>query len=600
MLHLRLVNTGSAGKTRGFGMGVAYHAHARFLDRQGQKITVPAPVDPQTPTVPWWYDWIAMNAAALRRAGFTAILYPPVCKTQSGHFNTGDGYGVYDQYDIGSKNQMGSVETRFGNREQLQRSIAVAHACGLDVYIDVVLHQLIGGDNGVYRYLGANGAAGIGRFPKNPGCFRGAPPRRPEDPVPVPVDDFSFGDELVYVNCEPPGYTINGMTDFGDWLTRSLDCQGYRVDDTKGMAVAFVKHWMNTKAMAGRFCVSEYFDGSPQNLYGWAESAMGGRSLVFDFTTHFGLQSMCDDPGFDMRQLDGLGYTALDPLHSATFVDNPDTDLSPGEPIISNKLLAYAFLLTAEGYPFVYHKDYSTEPGCYGLKPWIDNLVWIHENLASGNTLSRYADPQVFVHERQGHPGLLTAISKDPWNRHTATCATSFGSNVQLHDYTGRHQDIWTDGEGRATFTVPSNAFGTGQSYLCFSRSGQGTPPALQPRSTTQVFFGAADLDIAPARDGGTAVGRVWTAAGTHIAAEFRGLLAPWPRGASIVVELFDPAGASLASTRVGSNGTAGLQTTVRRGGWHSFTTTGTDLPRGAGAPFELGVTYTATQEFSP
>ncbi len=31
-------------------MGVAYHAHARFLDPQGHKITVPAPVDPQTPT----------------------------------------------------------------------------------------------------------------------------------------------------------------------------------------------------------------------------------------------------------------------------------------------------------------------------------------------------------------------------------------------------------------------------------------------------------------------------------------------------------------------------------------------------------------------
>ena len=130
-------------------MGVAYHAHARFLDRQGHKITVPAPVDPQTPMAPWWYDWIAMNAAAMRCAGFTAILYPPVCKTQSGHFNTGDGYGVYDQYDIGSKNQMGSVETRFGSREQLQSSIAIAHACGLDVYIDVVLHLLVGGNNGV-------------------------------------------------------------------------------------------------------------------------------------------------------------------------------------------------------------------------------------------------------------------------------------------------------------------------------------------------------------------------------------------------------------------------------------------------------------------
>ena len=581
-------------------MGVAYHAHARFLDQHGNKITVPAPIDPQTPHVAWWYDWIAMNAAALGRAGFTAVLYPPVCKTQSGHFNTGDGYGVFDQYDIGSKNQMGSIETRFGNREQLQRSIAVAHACGLDVYIDTVMHQLIGGNNGVYRYLGAHGTPRIGRFPKDPGCFRGNPPRRPEDPVPVPRDDFSFGDELVYVNCAPPGYTTHGMIDFGDWLTRSLDCDGYRVDDVKGTAVAFIKEWMNTKSMAGKFCVSEYFDANPQSLFGWANVAMGGRSAVFDFTTHFGLQRMCDDPGFDMRQLEGLGYTALDPFHSATFVENPDTDLSPGENIGNNKLLAYAFILTTEGYPFVFHKDYSTEPGCYGLKRWIDNLVWIHENLAAGSTVTRHADAQTFIYERQGHPGLLTAISKDPFDRHTITCPTNFGANIQLHDYTGRHPDIRTDGAGQVTFTMPSNAFGSGQSYLCFSRAGLGGSPALNHRSTTQTFFGARDLDIAPVLDGEATVGRVWAAQGTTISARFRAQLAHWPAHASITLAAVGPDSAALASARIGSADTVECRGTVRQDGWQSFKTAATGLPADSGVPFELTVTYTATQELSP
>src|SRR5579862_8068700 len=123
-------------------MGVAYHAHARFLDAHGNRVTVAAPSDADTPHAPWWYDWIAANALGLRRAGFTATLYPPVCKTQSGHAPSGDGYGVFDQYDVGSKLQQGSVETRFGDRERLQRSIAIAHACGLDVYVDVVMHQL--------------------------------------------------------------------------------------------------------------------------------------------------------------------------------------------------------------------------------------------------------------------------------------------------------------------------------------------------------------------------------------------------------------------------------------------------------------------------
>jgi hypothetical protein len=64
-------------------MGVIYHAHARFLDRKQGRVTVPAPVDPGTPNAPWWYDYIASKALA--QAGFTAIMYPPVSKTQSGH-----------------------------------------------------------------------------------------------------------------------------------------------------------------------------------------------------------------------------------------------------------------------------------------------------------------------------------------------------------------------------------------------------------------------------------------------------------------------------------------------------------------------------------
>jgi hypothetical protein len=208
------------------------------------------------------------------------------------------------------------------------------------------------------------------------------------------------------------------------------------------MAVTFVKHWMNSKAMAGRFCVSEYFAGNPQNLF-W---------------------------------LDGGG---------------------------------------------------------------------------------------------------------DRW------------------PLSGRHPDIRTDREGRATFTGPANAFGSGQSYLCFSRSRQGGAPAFHLRSTIQTFFGATDLDIGPVRDGGATVGRVWAAAETQIAAEFRGQLAPRPQGASIVVELVDPAGGAPASARVGSMGTIELASTARQSGWHSFKTTASGLPPG-GLPFELSVTYTATQELSP
>ena len=575
-------------------MGVCYHAHARFLDKNGNKVTVAAPVDPATPDAPWWYDWIASHARDLKRAGFSAILYPPVCKTQSGRGPTADGYGVFDQYDLGSKAQCGATETRFGSREQLQRSIAVAHACGLDVYVDVVMHQLDGGDNGVYRYLGADGKPKSGRFPKDAGCFRGSPPRRPDDPVPVPRFDFAFGDELVYVNCEPRGYTRNGMVAFGDWLTRSLDVQGYRVDDTKGTAVAFIHDWMTARSMGSRFCVSEYFDGDPGALNWWVhQSGMNGRSAVFDFTLHFALQGMCDDPNYDMTQMDGAGYAARDPFNAVTFVDNPDTDLSTGEQVIGNKLLAYVFILTTEGYPFVFHKDYAEAPGCYGLKRWIDNLVWIHENLANGPTTTRWNDPRVIVTERLGAPGLLTALSSDVWNRRTITCQTAFGANAHLKDYTGKHGDIWTDGSGRATFTIPSNVNGSGQSYLCFSPPGRDRAMPLDERPTTQTFFGADDLDIPAAPAKGTArAGRIWCAAHRPLHVRLRAGAAH--SAGTLSVEALAPDG-SVAATGPADPAGQSFNLVTPASGWYDLRVTGKGLP--APVPYELEVTYTSTQE---
>jgi alpha-amylase len=574
-------------------MGVIYHAHARFFDRKLGKITVPAPIGPHMANVPWWYDYIAGKAHELAQAGFTVIMYPPVSKTQSGHWPTGDGYGVFDQYDIGWKNQMGSRETRFGDREQLQRSIAVARACGLEVYLDVVMHQQSGanGGDGVYRYLGADGAPGTGRFAKHPGCFRGNPPRRPDDPVPVPSDDFAFGDEFVYRNCEPPRYTIDGMVGFGDWLTRSLDVQGYRFDDTKGTWVGFVKEWMTSRAMASRFCVSEYFDGNPDALNWWAQDQMGGRSAVYDFTLHWALQDICDNAG-DMSRLSGAGYIARAPLSAVTFVDNPDTDLSPGEQIIGSKLLAYAYILTAEGYPAVYHKDYAEERGCYGLKRWIDNLVWIHEHLANGPTMTRFADNRVIVQERQGSPGLLTAISNDPWNQRSVTCQTSFPAGTQLHDYTGRHGDIWTDGQGRASFVVPSNAFGSGQSYLCFSRTGQDRGPVPQGQAARQRFFGADDLDIPALANGRiVALPRLYPAAHTEMLAELS--VAPNAK-ADVTLEVLGATGDIVGQHSWQSASPQAFRLPIRTTGWHTLRLSATGLP--AATPFELEVTYTAPQ----
>jgi alpha-amylase len=566
-------------------MGVLIQAAFR-----GPSGGVPSPADGDK-SVPWWWDHLAAQARQLRLSGFSAVLLPPVLKTQSGAFPTADGYGVFDDYDIGNKDQMGIVPTRFGRREQLQRCVAIFRANGLDVYVDTVPHQRSGGNNFVYRYRGADGMPNVGRFPKHAECFV---PNVPRDPIAGPVsDDFAFGDELCPVNARPPGYVMDGLTDAGDWLTRALGVQGYRIDDVKGLAVQFVRHWLTSKAMSGQFAVGEYFDGNPQTLNWWLwMSGMAGRCNLFDFSLRFALAAMCNNPsGWDMRQLDHAGLTGISPGQAVTFVENLDTDRS--EPVIRNKLLAYAYLLTAEGYPCVFYRDYSTDAECYGMRRAIDNLVWIHENLAFGVTTTRFADFQTIVYERQGYPNLLVGLNNDShggWR--TVRVQTGFGQNVQLHDYTGKAGDVWTDGDGAVTIGVPPNSDGTG--YVAYSRIGYGAPFTAQSRRVTQSFDAAADLDIPPMGEGRRVrVGRVWCRRDSPITVHYLPHVTDPLATGTVQVEVVDAAKTTLGVHRGEARQSATLPVRTKIGGWQSLVVTGTGLVP-ATWPFRLDVSYSA------
>jgi alpha-amylase len=352
--------------------------------------------------------------------------------------------------------------------------------------------------------------------------------------------------------------------------------------------------------MAGRFAVGEYFDGSPSALNWWVwNSGMGGRCNVFDFTLHWTIQAMCNNSSrWNMSGLQGAGYIAVDPTHAVTFVDNPDTDSSPGENVIWNKLLGYALILTAEGYPAVYYKDYSTDQGCYGLKSYIDNLIWIHENLAFGNTATRWTDEQVYVFERQGYPGLLVALNNDGGNSYTRTVQTNLGAYVQLHDYTGKHRDILTNSQGMATFTIPRNV--NGQSYLCFSRTGYRQGFAINQRTTTQTFVGAPDLDVSPVTSGHYVLaGRIWCQGATNIECEFKPDTDGWSTTTEVILDILDPEGKSLAShTYKAHSPNQQLSTKANQSGWFTLRLTGSGLPS-SGTAYQLTVTYTGTQELN-
>ena len=368
-------------------MSVCLVGWGRFFDERGQRVTVPAPSTERGAS--WLWDTLAAEAHALASVGFDAIQLPPASKAQGGDGAGCDGYGIYDPRDLGAKPQQGSTPTRYGTAEQLRRLVAVAHANGLNISLDVVLHQLIGGDGAHYRYLGADGKTLNGRGAMHPGCFRrqAGAGTQPEDDVPAPSDDFAFGDEKVYQHSNPARYTIDDALEYSDWLFRTTGADAGRIDDVKGLWAPFVSELLHHGALAGLPFYGEYFDGNRGKLNNWATGwPLDGRCGVADFPLHFALQAACN--GLNARALDGAGYAVWNPGLAYAFVDSPDTDTSPGQQVAGSKMLGYAYALTAASRQvLVYGKDYfpgSVWPGAYGLRPLIDNLVYIHQTFAYG------------------------------------------------------------------------------------------------------------------------------------------------------------------------------------------------------------------------
>ena len=269
-----------------------------------------------------------------------------------------------------------------------------------------------------------------------------------------------------------------------------------------------------------------------------------------------------------------------------------------GGPIVRNKMLAYAYTLTSEGYPSVFYRDYSTDKNCFGLKSEIDPLIWVHEHLASGPTLQRWKDGGVFAYERLGGEHLFVGLNKDAGFERTIHVQTGFPPHTALKDFTGHAPQVTTDGGSMVSITIPKS--GNGLGYVCYARPAQVEPFHAQPLATTQDYEGAADLDIKPAvANQRLLVSRIFVAANTTIEAQFFFDAAHWTAATTIQLDLEDPGGAKVDSATFHQNtaqGT-GFRFPARKAGFHSFFVQAANTPAENPQPtYRLRVTYTAPQ----
>jgi hypothetical protein len=75
----------------------------------------------------------------IAEAGYDSVWVPNPAKGNSGGFSYG--YDLFDPFDLGSKNQQGTIATRWGTQDQLIQMVQTAHRFGIRVYFDNVMNH---------------------------------------------------------------------------------------------------------------------------------------------------------------------------------------------------------------------------------------------------------------------------------------------------------------------------------------------------------------------------------------------------------------------------------------------------------------------------
>ena len=72
----------------------------------------------------------------IAEAGYDSLWLPPPAKGGSVY---SIGYDAFDPFDLGDKNQRGTVATKWGTKEELLQVVEIAHRFGIRVYFDATL-----------------------------------------------------------------------------------------------------------------------------------------------------------------------------------------------------------------------------------------------------------------------------------------------------------------------------------------------------------------------------------------------------------------------------------------------------------------------------
>jgi alpha-amylase len=425
-----------------------------------------------------WYNTMKSKAAGLANMaggyGIDAIWFPPVSKADNGGYSMG--YDPYDYYDVGQYNQKGSTETRFGSQAELKSAIATFKNYGIASMADIVLNHRSGGASESNPYTGGStwtNFTGVASG-KNKWTYKAFHPNGTHSADPGVFGGFA--DLCFSTGGGAAGYPYADMKAWMNWLksTTNAGFSQWRFDYVKGIYPWVVK---DMKAgTGGVFSVGEYWESNTSTLDWWANEA---NASAFDFALLYTMADICNNSsggGYLPNLIDySKSFAAKNPLRAVTFCGNHDTD-----PIVRDKMLAYAFSLTYQGYPMIWWKDYFD----YGLATlggqWgngLKQLVWVRGKLGGAapsiqNLKTNDGDCLIYgaYGKSTSSPGYIVVLNDNAssWKGSWVTTSNSYlkGKNLKCYAWyspvSGQNYQPatkWCDSTGKVEVWAPPRGY---------------------------------------------------------------------------------------------------------------------------------------------
>ncbi|KAK3371138.1 glucan 1,4-alpha-maltohexaosidase [Lasiosphaeria ovina] len=343
----------------------------------------------------------------LKQWGIDNIWLPPGCKGSS---KDGNGYDIYDLYDLGEFDQKGSLATKWGTKDELLKLSRTAKAAGVGLYWDAVLNHKFAADHrekcqaievdpedrnkevsGRYEIDAWVGFDFPGRKNKYSDMkyhwyhFSGVDFNAANDKTAIykivgeqPMEwaatpdvdgekgnyDYLMGSDLDYSHPEVEQDVLN----WGKWLAAEIPLKGIRFDAIKHYSAEFLEKFvvqLDETYGTGWFFVGEFWKDSLSDMTGYLDR-MGHKFSLFDAPLVYNFSEISRGQGADLRKVFDGTLVQTAPISAVTLVMNHDTQPYQAlEAPIEGwfKPIAYALILLRDaGYPCVWYGD------LYGIK----------------------------------------------------------------------------------------------------------------------------------------------------------------------------------------------------------------------------------------